>query len=257
LASGGPAAHPDSVLAAESDFVLESKFYERFPSGSSDGICVIRVALADDHPLFREGLRKALSMASDIELVGEAADGEAALALCGKESPDVLVLDLTMPRCDGFGVLEQISRVAPGTLALVLTVHLEREYEHRALIAGARGFLQKDSSAATILRAVRAVAEGQIWASRFAATRVLASAPARTPVDSLTPRENEILSFLGRGMMNREIAAKTGLSEKTVASHVATVVGKLGVRGRVEAAMVARRFSRSRPGAEPRKEEDE
>ncbi|MEO8431542.1 MAG: response regulator transcription factor [Acidobacteriota bacterium] len=205
------------------------------------------MALADDHPLFREGLRKVLSMASELDLIGEAADGEAALELCRRLHPDILVLDVSMPRCDGFGVLAELPKAAPQTRAIMLTVHLEREVEERALAGGARGFLQKDSSAATILRAIRAVAGGQVWASRFAASRILSAAAPRMPVDTLTARESEMLAFLGRGMMNREIAEKTGLSEKTVASHVASLVAKLGVRGRLEAAMLARRYARSRP----------
>ena len=208
---------------------------------------MIKVALADDHPLFREGLGKALSMAADISVVGEAADGEAALELCRRETPDVLILDVSMPRCDGFGVLDQLSRVSPRTRAIVLTVHLEREIEERALSGGARGFLQKDSSAQTIVRAVRAVFDGQVWASRFASSRLLASSGPRTALDTLTARENEMLAYLGRGLMNREIADKTELSEKTVASHIASLVGKLGVRGRLEAAILARRHARTRP----------
>ncbi len=203
---------------------------------------MIRIAIADDHPLFREGLRKALSMSAEISLVGEAADGNAALLLVGLEKPDVLILDLTMPRCDGFGVLEQLSAASPETRAIVLTAHLEREIEERAVAAGARGFLHKDSSVETILRAIRSVAGGGIWASRMATSAVLTRAPASAPLDSLTARERGVLSLLGRGMMNREIASKTGLSEKTVASHVASVIGKLGLRGRVEAALLARRY---------------
>lgn len=203
---------------------------------------MIRVAIADDHPLFREGLRKALSMSAELQLVGEAADGKAALLLVEREKPDILILDLTMPRCDGFGVLEQLAGVAPQTRALVLTAHLEREFEERAVASGARGFLHKDSSVAVILRAIRAVAGGGIWASRMATSAVLSRAAAAAPLDSLTARERGILGLLGRGMMNREIASKTGLSEKTVASHVASVIGKLGLRGRVEAALLARRY---------------
>jgi len=212
---------------------------------------LIRVATAEDHPVFREGLRKALSMGPDLQLVGEASDGEQALAMVAVEKPDVLVLDLTMPRCDGFGVLQQLPRASPSTRALVLTGHLEREFEVNAVAAGARGFLHKDSSVESILRAVRAVAAGEIWASRTATSTVLrASAPAAEPLDVLTSREREILAFLGRGMMNREIAGKTGLSEKTVASHVASVIAKLGLRGRVEAAMLARRYGHLDTGGE-------
>lgn len=204
---------------------------------------LIRVATAEDHPVFREGLRKALSMGADLVLVGEASDGEAALVMVAQEKPDVLVLDITMPRCDGFGVLDQLPRVSPSTRALVLTGHLEREFEVNAVASGARGFLHKDSSVESILRAVRAVAGGQVWASRGATSTVLRQSAAEAdPLDVLTTREREILAFLGRGMMNREIAAKTSLSEKTVASHVASLISKLGLRGRVEAAILARRY---------------
>jgi DNA-binding NarL/FixJ family response regulator len=206
---------------------------------------MIRIAVADDHPLFREGLRKALSVGADLQLVGEASDGQQALALCARERPDVLVLDLTMPRCDGFGVLEQLHRVSASTRALVLTVHLEREFEERSLASGARGFLQKDASVPTILKAVRVIASGGVWASRQSTSRVLGatsiSEPRWDPFESLTPRERDILDYLRQGLKNREIAEQTGLSEKTVATHVASLVGKLGARGRVEAALFARR----------------
>jgi DNA-binding NarL/FixJ family response regulator len=203
---------------------------------------MIRVAIADDHPVFREGLRKALATGADLQLVGEASNGEDALAMAAREKPDVLVLDLTMPRCDGFGVLEQLPRVSPATRALVLTARLEREVEVQAVAAGARGFLQKDSSIDLILRAVRSIAGGQVWASRVATSAVLSEAGAEEPFESLTARERGILALLGRGLMNREMAAKTGLSEKTVASHVASLISKLGLRGRVEAALLARRY---------------
>ena len=204
---------------------------------------MIRVAVADDHPLFREGLRKAISLGADLQLIGEATDGEDALRICAELKPDVLVLDLTMPRCDGFGGLEQIKHIAPSTRVLVLTAPLEREYEQRALSAGARAFLQKDGSVAVILKAIRAVAAGEVWASRLGSAQALASLPPDHPLSRLTARERGVLALLGRGMMSREVAAKTGLSEKTVASHIASLIGKLGVRGRVDAALIARRYA--------------
>ncbi|HEY6930083.1 MAG TPA: response regulator transcription factor [Thermoanaerobaculia bacterium] len=214
---------------------------------------MIRIAIADDHPLFREGLRKALSVGSDLQLVGEAADGRQALALCAQEQPDVLVLDLTMPHCDGFAVLERMADVSPATRTLVLTVHLEREFEEKSLSFGARGFLQKDSSVATILAAVRAVAAGGVWANRQTTARILRSGRAApntgNPLDRLTAREREILDYLCLGLRNREIAQRTGVSEKTVATHVASLIVKLGVGSRVEAALLARRYAP--PGSSP------
>ena len=204
---------------------------------------MIRIAVADDHPLFREGLRKALSVGTDLVLVGEASDGQAALELCGREHPDLLILDLTMPRCDGFGVLEQLHRVSPDTRALVLTVHLERRYEEESIAAGAGGFLQKDAPVSTILKAVRAVASGQSWASRRSASLVLQNAEAAGPREVLTSREREVLALLGQGLKNQEIAAKINLSQKTVATHIGSLIAKLGVRSRVEAALLASRYS--------------
>jgi len=211
---------------------------------STKSLPMIRIAVADDHPLFREGLRKALSVGVDLQLVGEASDGQQALDVCAREKPDVLVLDLTMPRCDGFGVLEQLPRVCPTTRALVLTVHMERDFEERSLASGARGFLRKDSSVATILEAVRTIASGRVWASRQSVSRVLGSIRGRRrwdPFESLTAREREVLDFLRQGLRNRQIAQQTGLSEKTIASHVGSLLRKLSVRSRVEAALLVRR----------------
>lgn len=205
---------------------------------------MIRIALADDHPLFREGLRKALSVGTDMAVVGEASDGQAALELCGREKPDLLILDLSMPRCDGFGVLDQLHRVSPGTRALVLTVHLERRYEEESLGAGAGGFLQKDAPVPTILKAVRTVAAGQTWASRRSTSRVLRSVDdSAGPREVLTAREREVLALLGRGLKNQEIAREISLSQKTVATHVGSLIAKLGVRSRVEAALLASRYT--------------
>ncbi len=210
---------------------------------------MIRIVVADDHSLFRDGLRQALSVEADLQLVGEASDGPEALKMCARETPDLLLLDLTMPRCDGFGVLEQLPRVSPGTRALVLSVHYEREFEEKSLSCGARGFLHKDSSVATILKAVRAVASGEVWVSRRGTSHVFSVRDPAQPYDvlgSLTVREREILGLLGRGMRNREIAREMGLSEKTIATHVARLIGKLGVRGRVEAALLACHYVRAR-----------
>ena len=222
---------------------------------------MIRVAIADDHPLFREGLRQAMSIHPEIRIVGEAADGDEALKVCARERPDVLLLDLKMPRCNGFVVLEQIFRVARSTHVLVVSGQ-PPEIEERILAAGARGFISKSSLlAATVVKAVRAVAAGEIWATRVGISRALRTAPpakgkgnrtgrgkdvrkpetspARKPV--LTPREREVLGLIEQGLRNREIAQRTGISEFTIGSHVAKITRKLGVRSRAEAALLWRR----------------
>jgi len=204
---------------------------------------MIGVAVADDHPLVREGLRKAISLGADLKLVGEASDGLEALKLCAEKKPDVLILDLSMPRCDGFRVLELIAKEAPTTQVLVLTAHSERENERRALSAGARAFLRKDGSVEVILKAIRAVAGGEVWATRAGSAEALSGVAPERPLAGLTAREREVLELLGRGLMNREIARRTSLSEKTVASHVASLISKLGVRGRVDAALIGRRYA--------------
>jgi len=212
--------------------------------------------VADDHPLFREGLRRAISTEPTLLLVGEASDGQEALVLCGREKPRVLLLDIAMPRCDGYGGLEQLSRVSPDTRALIITAYAERAFEEKALAAGAAGFVQKDVSISTILQAIRAVARGEVWASRAASFRVLrgrdSSAEDRV-FGRLTAREREILGLLGQGLRSREIAVRAGLSERTVSVHVGNLIQKLGVRSRVEAALLARQYADL--GPEPREGE--
>lgn len=211
---------------------------------------MIRVAIADDHPLFREGLRRALSLMRDFALAGEASDGQEALDVCRREQPDILLVDLTMPRCDGFAVLEQLFRVSPSTRAIVLTAHPVRGFEERSLAAGASGFLPKDSSLETISKAIRTVMKGEVWATRVGACNVLSeSSRLRGPLSllaSLTPREEEILSLLAQGLRNAEIARRTRISERTIGTHVTNLTQKLGVRSRVEAALLWRRYSGAR-----------
>jgi DNA-binding NarL/FixJ family response regulator len=212
--------------------------------------------VADDHPLFREGLRKAISTEPTLLLVGEAADGQEALALCAREAPRVLLLDIAMPRCDGYGVLEQLSRVSPDTRALIITAYAERAFEEKALAAGAAGFVQKDASISTILQAIRAVARGEVWASRAASFQVLRRSDSKGEdrvFGRLTAREREILGLLGQGLRSGQIAARTGLSERTVSVHVGNLIQKLGVRSRVEAALLARQYADL--GPEPREGE--
>jgi DNA-binding NarL/FixJ family response regulator len=207
---------------------------------------MIRVAIADDHAVIRAGVRAALSLGPDTALVGEASDGKEALQVCAREQPDVLLLDLMMPGGDGYTVLQRLPELCPGTRVLILSMHDTGEHKERSLSEGARGFLSKDVSPITILKAIRSVAAGEIWAGRLTTSNVLGSRATEVSESGrspLTSREREVLGLLARGLRNREIAHELGSSEKTIASQVSTVVQKLGVRSRVEAALVGRRLA--------------
>ncbi len=211
---------------------------------------VTSVAVVDDHPIFRDGLKRLIAATPGLRFAGEAADGQEALELCAREKPAVLLLDVMMPRSDGFSVLEQLPALSPATRVLVVTGFMERAFEERALASGARGFLEKDASVETILKAIRAVAAGEVWATRTSTRRLLGRVrPAGDGrlFGALTPRERGILGLLGQGLSTKPIASRTGLSEKTVSAHIARVIEKLGVRSRVQAALLARQYADLEP----------
>ncbi len=200
--------------------------------------------LADGQAVYRTGLRAALSCGKDVRVAGEAASGTEAMRLCLRHKPDVLIFELEMPE-GGYELLRELQKVSPGTRAVVLSSRPTAEAEERAIRAGASGFLPKSTSEASILQATRAVARGEIWAGRRSTSRLLksrAGGAGRHPGPSLSEREWEVLKFLALGLRNRDIAGHLGSSEKTVASQVASIVGKLGVRGRVCAAITGRRL---------------
>src|SRR5260370_28071973 len=150
-----------------------------------------------------------------------------------------------MLRCDGSGVLDKRPRVSPDRRRLSIAAYAERSLEEKALAAGAAGFVQKDASISTILQAIRAVAQGEVWASRAASFRVLRRRDSNGEdrvFGRLTAREREILGLLGQGLRSREIAVRTGLSERTVSVHVGNLIQKLGARGAVEAALLPPRY---------------
>lgn len=218
---------------------------------------ITSVAVADDHPIFRDGLKRVIATAPGLRFAGEARDGQEALELCAREKPTVLLLDVMMPRGNGFEVLERLPSVSPKTRALVVSGYMERRFEERALAAGARGFLDKDASVATILMAVRAVAAGEVWATRTGTRRLLARyqpAGEGRLFGTLTPREREILGMLGRGWSTKAIASRAKLSEKTVSVHVGRVIQKLGVKNRIQAALLARQYADLEPEARPEDE---
>ncbi|WP_026925005.1 response regulator [Glycomyces arizonensis] len=213
---------------------------------------MITVLLADDHAAVRAGLRMLLDSADDIEVVGEAADGAEAVEQARLLDPDVVVMDVRMPRKDGIAAAAELRGVAD---VLVLTSYGDDANVFDALRAGASGFLLKDADAATLVDAVRVVARGEGLISPAVTRNLIAEfgrarpSYAPIPVDgeglaSLTPRETEVLALIGEGLSNAEIAAELGMAESTVKSHVTRVLAKLDLGSRVQAAIYARERDR-------------
>ncbi|MFC7546142.1 response regulator [Plantactinospora sp. GCM10030261] len=207
----------------------------------------IRVVLADDQEAVRAGLALILAGAPDITVVGQAADGEDAVTACRELRPAVAVLDVRMPRLDGISATRRI--VAEGLAdVLVLTTFDLDEYVFGALRAGAAGFLLKDTDAEGLVAAVRTVAGGEGIVApgvtrrlirAFAATAPSPSATARAAVDSLTPRERDVLACLGLGLSNQQLAERLAMAESTAKTHVSRILAKLELRSRVQAAILA------------------
>jgi DNA-binding NarL/FixJ family response regulator len=205
---------------------------------------VIRVLIADDHAVVRQGLRTFLDLQADIDVVGEAADGEEAVAVAAEHAPDVILLDLVMPRLDGIGALRRLRETAPAARVIVLTSFGEDERLFTALRAGASGYLLKDVEPAELVRSIRTAHSGGAPLSPAVAARVvdeLASGggAGRAAADDLTPRELEVLCLIARGRSNKRIALELGVAEKTVKTHVSHVLAKLGLSDRTQAALYA------------------
>lgn len=214
----------------------------------------IRVALADDQRLLREGLRTILEAAIDIEVVGEADDGLAAITLATTLEPDVMLMDIRMPRCDGIAATEAIHKALPNVRVLLLTTYDTPETVVDGLRAGAAGYLLKDCSAEELCSAVRTVARGQILLQTPSAAQLLASLSLSAPAAAqpqpqqqenaigLTDRERDVLQLIVRGRNNAEIAAELFVSEATVKTHINHIFSKLGARDRAHAVILARQF---------------
>jgi DNA-binding NarL/FixJ family response regulator len=204
----------------------------------------ITVLIADDHPVVRQGLAVLLEVQDDLELAGQASDGEEAVALALRLVPDVLLLDLKLPGLDGLGVLAALREAGSATRALVLTSGAGPGSPALALQAGAAGFLYKDVDPEALVRAIRSVHDGHTVLAPEAAGLVAARPSAEVRgIGSLTSREREVLALLADGRSNREISRLLAVSEKTVKTHVSAVLAKLGVADRTQAALLAVRES--------------
>jgi DNA-binding NarL/FixJ family response regulator len=212
---------------------------------------MIRVLLADDEAMVRAGVRAILGSDEAIDVVAEAADGLEAVELVHRHRPDVAVLDIRMPRLDGLAAGAEIRRTAPGTAVVMLTTFSEDAYIAKALGDGASGFLLKSGDPRELIAGLKAVADGAAYLSPKIAHRVIAelgggaggrmtrAAAAKEQVDVLSPREREVLALVGAGLSNAEIAGRLFLVEGTVKAYVSAVLTRLGVKNRVQAAIVA------------------
>jgi len=206
---------------------------------------VIRVVLAEDHALVREGTAELLERAGGIRVVGQAADGLEAVRLVKALRPHVLVIDLTMPGLDGLEATRRSRNAVPQTAVLALSAHEEEPYVRAMLEAGARGYLSKAARGHELVAAVRAVAAGETVLSPRVAPHVLGGASPTGP--PLTPRELDMLRAAARGLGNKQIAAELGVSPRTVQTHLTRVFGKLGVASRTEAVLEAMKRGWVRP----------
>ena len=221
---------------------------------------MIRVAIADDQELVRAGFKALIDSADDLEVVGEAANGEESLELVRQEHPDVVLMDIRMPQMDGVEATARIRALdeAGGVRVLILTTFDLDEYVHEALRAGASGFLLKDTSPKDLLQAIRVVAGGEALLAPSVTRRLIAEfaarpRPDRTPpaaLNALTEREREVLSLVAHGMSNPEIAQQLVVSPATVKTHMSRILAKLNARDRAQLVMIAYETGLVLPGEE-------
>jgi DNA-binding NarL/FixJ family response regulator len=213
----------------------------------SDAQAPIRIVIADDHPLVREGLRKLFELQPGFTVVGEAGDGLDAVQLTQDLRPDVLLLDLAMPRMNGLDVLKALADTATEVRTVLLTAAIEREETVHALRLGARGVVLKESATQMLYKCIRAVVAGEFWVGHerigdlMQTLRQIERAPARepSPASRLTRRELQVISAVVEGGSNKDIAQGFGLSEQTVKNHLSNIFDKLGVSNRLELALYA------------------
>jgi DNA-binding NarL/FixJ family response regulator len=219
---------------------------------------VIRIVIADDQDLVREGLRMMLEAEADIEVAGEAGNGVEALAATRAHDPDVLLMDVRMPELDGLEATARLVAAGARVRILILTTFDLDEYVYRAMKAGASGFLLKDATREQLAGAVRTVASGEALLAPAITQRLVEDFCRRPPpsaglppvADGLSPRELEVFRLVAQGLSNAEIANRLVLSEATIKSHVARILGKLDLRDRVQAVVLAYESGIVRPGAD-------
>jgi NarL family two-component system response regulator LiaR len=213
---------------------------------------VIRVLIADDHAVVRQGLRAFLELQDEIEVVGEAEDGEDAVAAVERLRPDVVLIDLVMPRLDGIEAIRRIRERRPGSRVIVLTSFVDDDKLFPAVRAGAAGYLLKDVQPAELVEAIRTVERGDALLHPAVTAKVMEEIASghgdSGAADALTPREREVLGLIAHGMANKLIARELGVSERTVKTHVSNILTKLGVSDRTQAALYAVREGLVGPG---------
>jgi len=203
----------------------------------------IRILVADDHMIIRQGLRLILETEDDFDLVGEAPDGAEALRLCAEMNPDVVLMDLRMPGMDGLSAIEHLRAEQPGIAVVILTTFNEDDLMMRGLRAGAKGYLLKDTDRETLFNTIRAAVRGETLLKPEIMKRVLLQMSATGVKESfptdLTGREMEVLKAVAQGERSKEIAIRLGISERTVKAHLASIYNRLGVDNRAAAIAVA------------------
>jgi len=217
----------------------------------------IRIVVADDHPVYRDGLRALAARTPDLELVGEAATGIEAVEVVARTNPDVVLMDLRMPEMTGIEATQAILERRPDARVLILTMSENDDSLFAAMRAGARGYLPKDADSEELVHAIRAAAVGEVIfgqgiAAKLQAFFATSRAPAAAPFPELTDREDEVLELIAQGRSNAEIGARLGISDKTVRNHVANVFNKLRVADRAQAIVRAREAGLGRESTESR-----
>ncbi|MGE5110379.1 MAG: response regulator [Acidobacteriaceae bacterium] len=199
----------------------------------------VRIVIADDHSLVRNGLRRILEQEADFKVIGEASDGDEALECIRKLSPDVLLLDLAMPRTDGLQVLREMRLIPHSVMVVMLTAAIDRGQINEAVRLGAHGVVMKTSAIDVLIKSIRCVMDGQYWLDRSTLAEIVRTPNASDTKFGLTERELQLVSLIAAGGSNKEIAESLGITEATVKRHLANVFDKTGVSTRLELAVFA------------------